>query len=158
MSKREDAIQVMKANSDKPMSEVVVLIAEKIGVTDANAKSYYKWIVANGKAPGVVEKTARAVSTKTPKVKATKPQKFPKVLLTEKKKVTDKTVEELEDIKNKNLARLKAVHQKYMKGQYAEPRVSDEPFDENAVPNLEAELESFKAPSFLTKDAVKALV
>jgi len=161
MSKRNDAIEIMKANATLPMRDVVALIADRIGVTDANAKSYYRWIVTNGKAPGVIEKSeraAKAVSTKAPKVKAIKPQKFPKVLMTDKKKVTDKTVEELEDIKNKNLARLKAVHKKYMKGQVAEPRVSDEPFDESAVPTLEAELESFKAPAFLSKDDVKALV
>jgi len=143
------------------MRDVVALIADRIGVTDANAKSYYRWIVANGKAPGTVEPSTRGrktVTNKTPKAKTVKPMKFPKVLLTDKPKVTDKTVEELADIKAKNLARLKAVGKKYMKGQYAEPRVSDEPFDESAVPTLEAELDSFKAPAFLSKDDVKALV
>lgn len=159
MSKREDAIQIMKANADKPMSVVVKLIAEKIGVTDANAKSYYKWIVANGKAPGLVEKTIK--TTRAPRVpKTAKPKmiKAKPVRLTDKPKVTDKTVEELADIRAKNLARLKAVGRKYQKGQYAEPRFSDEPFDANAVPNLEAELESFEAPKFLNMNQVKALV
>ena len=60
MSKRNDAIFIMTENATLPMADVVKLIAEKIGVTEANAKSYYRWIVANGKAPGTVEKTARA--------------------------------------------------------------------------------------------------
>ena len=160
MSKREDAIQIMKANADKPMSVVVKLIAEKIGVTDANAKSYYKWIVANGKAPGLVEKTIK--TTRAPRVPKTAKPKLIKVprpkVQGDKPKVTDKTVEELADIRAKNLARLKAVGRKYQKGQYAEPRFSDEPFDANAVPNLEAELESFEAPKFLNMNQVKALV
>ena len=70
MSKRNDAIEVMKANAKLPMADVVKLIADKIGVTDANAKSYYKWIVANGKAPGEVVKTVRATKAKAPKAAA----------------------------------------------------------------------------------------
>ena len=159
MSKRETAIEIMKANPTLPMRDVVALIADRIGVTDANAKSYYRWIVANDKAPGLVEKTARTVRTaRTPKEKKPKMIKAKPVKLADKPKVTDKTVEELADIRAKNLARLKAVGKKYQKGQYAEPRVSDEPFDDSAVPNLEAELDSFKVPAFLSKDQVKALV
>lgn len=160
MSKRETAINIMKANATLPMNETVKLIAEQIGVTEANAKSYYRWIVANGKAPGVVEKTARA--PKTPRApKAAKPKliKVPKPKVAgDKLKVTDKTVEELADIRAKNLARLKAVGAKYAKGRTATPRFSDEPFDANAVPNLEAELDSFKVPAFLTKDQLKAVI
>jgi hypothetical protein len=159
MSKRSEAIAVMKENATLPMRDVVALIADRIGVTDANAKSYYRYIVQHGMAPGSIEKTDRA--PKTPKApKATKPKmiKAKPIKLTDKPKVTDKTVEELADIRAKNLARLKAVGRKYAKGQYAEPRVSDEPFDESAVPNLEAELDSFKAPKFLTVNQVKSLV
>lgn len=158
MSKRSDAIRVMKANEGKPMADVVKLIAEQISVTEANAKSYYRYIVQHNLAPGAVEKTTR-VSTKAPKTPKVKMVKVPKPKVQgDKPKVTDKTVEELEDIRKKNLARLKAVGRKYAKGRTAEPRVSDEPFDADAVPNLEAELDSFKAPAFLSRDAVKALV
>lgn len=123
--------------------------------TPEQARAYFRGC---SKELGLV--VAKAVRAKQPKVKAVKasPRKFPKVLLTDKPKVTDKTVEELEDIKAKNLARLKAVGAKYRKGQVAVPRVSDEPFDESAVPSLEAELDSFKAPAFLSKDQVNALV
>jgi len=124
--------------------------------TPDQAKAYFRGC---SKELGLV--VAKAVRMKQPKkagkVKVT-PQKFPKVLMTDKPKVTDKTVEELADIKAKNLARLKAVGAKYQKGQVAAVRYSDEPFDESAVPNLLNELDSFKAPAFLSKDDVKALV
>lgn len=164
MSKRSDAIEIMKANPSLPMGDVVALIADRIGVTDANAKSYYRWIVQHGMAPGVVEKTARAPKAKAEKApKAAKPKliKAKPIKLTDKPKVTDKTVEELADIRAKNLARLKAVGRKYAKGQYAEGRSGREHTDEEAraeVTNLENELDSFKAPKFLNMSDVRALV
>lgn len=157
MSKRSDAIRVMKANEGKPMADVVKLIAEQISVTEANAKSYYRYIVQHNLGPGTVEKSTRASSVKAPKAPKVKMIKAKPVKLTDKPKVTDKTVEELADIRAKNLARLKAVGQKYA-GRTATPRVSDEPFDADAVPNLEAELDSFEVPAFLTKDQLKAVV
>ena len=156
MSKRSDAIRIMKANEGKPMADVVKLIAESISVTEANAKSYYRYIVQHNLGPGAVEKTVRAA--KTPKAAKPKLIKAKPIKLTDKPKVTDKTVEELADIRAKNLARLKAVGRKYAKGRQAEPRFSDEAFDADAVPNLEADLDSLKVPAFLTKDQVKALV
>ena len=161
MSKRNDAIFIMTENATLPMADVVKLIAEKIGVTEANAKSYYRWIVANGKAPGVVEKTARAKSTKEPKAAKPKLIKAKPVKLADKPKITDKTVEEIADIRAKNLARLKAVGKKYAKGQYAEGKSGREHTDEEAraeVANLENELDSFKAPAFLNMNQVRALV
>lgn len=167
MSKRATAIELMKANEGKSMADVVALIAEAIGVTEANAKSYYKWIVANGKAPGEVVKTARAPKAATPKAPkaAGKPKmiKAKPVKLTDKPKITDKTVEEIADIRAKNLARLKAVHKKYAKGQYAEPKATGvENFDADEarayVADVTNDLDSFKAPEFLSMDDVKALV
>jgi hypothetical protein len=159
---------VMNANATLPMDEVLQLIvdADKVSglpgktVDLKRAKAYYTHAVKNGLANGIgATKTVRAA-------KAPKAPKAPKLIkpkndmsfTKDRKPVKDKTVEELADIRAKNLARLKAVGRKYAKGQYAEPRVSDEPFDENAVPNLEAELDSFKAPKFLSMDQVKALV
>lgn len=162
MSKRNDAIFIMTENAALPMADVVKLIAEKIGVTEANAKSYYRWIVANGKAPGVVEKTARAPKAdKAPKAAKPKLIKAKPIKLTDKPKITDKTVEEIADIRAKNLARLKAVGKKYAKGQYAEGRSGREHTDEEAraeVTNLENSLESFQAPAFLNMSQVRALV
>ena len=117
MSKRSEAIEVMKANADKTMAEVVTLIAERIGVTEANAKSYYKWIVQHGMAPGEIVKSTRAkAEPKAKSVKTAKPKlvKVPKPKVQgDKPLVTDKTVEEIADIRAKNLQRLKAVGQKY---------------------------------------------
>jgi hypothetical protein len=163
MSKRSDAIEIMKANAKLPMADVVALIADRIGVTDANAKSYYKWIVANGKAPGEVVASARAPkAAKAPKVAKVKMVKVPKPKVQgDKPKVTDKTVEELADIKAKNLARLKAVGAKYQKGQYADGargRIHTDAQARAEVSNLENELDSFKAPKFLNMADVKALV
>ena len=167
MSKRNTAIEIMKANEGKSMADVVALIAAKIDVTEANAKSYYKWIVANGKAPGSVEKSVRAPkAAKAPKApKAAKPKliKAKPVKLADKPKVTDKTVEEIADIRAKNLARLKAVHKKYAKGQYAEGREGGFSASEAAdavqyVADVTNDLDSFKAPEFLSLDQVKALV
>jgi len=164
MSKRSDAIRVMKANADKTMADVVKLIATEISVTEANAKSYYRWIVTHNMAPGTVEKTARAPkAAKSGEPKAKKPKliKAKPIKLEDKPKVTDKTVEELADIRAKNLARLRAVGKKYQKGQYAEGRSGVTHTDEEAraeVTNLENELDSFKAPKFLNMSDVRALV
>lgn len=163
MSKRSDAIEVMKANEGKPMADVVKLIAAQIDVTEANAKSYYKWIMANVFGQAVAKtpratKTVKEVKTKTKMIKVPKPK-----VQGNKPKITDKTVEEINDIRAKNLQRLKSVHQKYAKGQYAEPTapgVKDFDADEarayvDAVTN---DIDSFKSPSFLNMDEVKALV
>lgn len=160
----------MNANSDKPMQEVLQLIVDADAASGLpgkccdlkRAKAYYVDAVKKGIAAGVVQKTERApraASTRTAKTAKPKLIKVPKPKVQgDKPKITDKTVEEIADIRAKNLARLRAVGRKYAKGQIAEPRFSDEPFDENAVSNLEAELDSFKAPKFLNMDQVKALV
>ena len=166
MSKRSDAIEIMKANAKLPMTDVVKLIADRIGVTEANAKSYYRYIVQHNLGPGEVVKTARRPGKKDgleSKPKATKPKliKAKPIKLTDKPKVTDKTVEELADIRAKNLQRLKTVHKKYAKGQYADGASGREHTDEEAraeVTNLENELDSFKAPKFLNMSDVRALV
>ena len=158
---------VMNGNATLPMDEVLALIVE----ADANsglsgkacdlkrAKAYYTHAVKNGLADGVgatkTTRTPKAKTVKAPKVQKAKPDLS---ITKDRKPIKDKTVEEIADIRAKNIARMKAVSRKYAKGQFAEPRYSDEPFDENAVPNLENELESFKAPKFLSMDQVKALV
>ena len=157
-TKTQIAIRVMKANVGKTMSEVVPLLMDACDLSEKNARVCYSIRVKADPTLGTIE-----TKTRTPKAarapKAPKLIKVPKPKVQgDKPKVTDKTVEELEDIRKKNLARLKAVGRKYAKGQIAEARYSDEPFDADAVPNLEAELDSFKAPAFLSKDQVKALV
>jgi hypothetical protein len=166
VTKQDVVFSIMNANATLPMDEVVALILAADGypgkrIDERSARSYYTWAIKEGKANGIgatgrKTRSSAPKAAKAPKIKMVKVPK-PKVQ-GDKPKVTDKTVEELEDIRKKNLARLKAVGRKYAKGQIAEARYSDEPFDADAVPNLEAELDSFKAPAFLSKDAVKALV
>jgi hypothetical protein len=163
MSKRSDAIVVMNENAALPMADVVKLIAERIGVTEANAKSYYRYIVQHSLASGVVVKSERTAKTpRAPKTAKPKMIKVPKPKVQgDKPKITDKTVEEIADIRAKNLARLKAVGRKYAKGQYAEGRSGVTHTDDEAreiVSNFETELDSFKAPKFLNMNQVKALV
>lgn len=170
MSKRSDAIEVMKANEGMSMADVVTLIAERIGVTEANAKSYYKWIVQHGMAPGEIVKSTRAAKAKAePKAKSVKTAK-PKLVRVPKPKVqgdkplvTDKTVEEINDIRAKNLQRLKAVGQKYARGQYAEGRAGGftKKQAQDAIDYVQAvtdDIDSFKSPTFLSLDEVKVLV
>lgn len=162
MSKRSDAIEIMKANAKLPMAEVIKLIADRIGVTEANAKSYYRYIVQHNLGPGTVEKSTRAPkAAKAPKSSKPKLIKAKPIKLADKPKITDKTVEEIADIRAKNLLKLKAVGKKYAKGQYAEGRSGRDHTDEEAraeVTNLENELDSFKAPKFLNMSDVRALV
>jgi hypothetical protein len=165
---------VMNANATLPMDEVLALIVAADTASGLpgkacdlkRAKAYYTHAVKNGIANGV----GATATVRTPKAKATKAAAKPKLIKVpkpkvqgDKPKITDKTVEEIADIRAKNLARLKAVGRKYMKGQYAEPEapgVKDFDPDEarayvEAVTN---DLDSFKAPSFLDMDQVKALV
>lgn len=158
VSKTQIAIRVMKEHIGKPMSEVVPFLMKECDLSEKNARVCYTLRVKADPTLGTIETKTRAPkAARTPKgpklIKVPKPK-----VQGNKPKVTDKTVEELEDIRKKNLARLKAVGAKYSKGQIAEPRFSDVPFDESAVPNFEAELDSFKAPRFLNKDQLKALV
>ena len=91
MSKRSQAIEIMNANADKDMTSVVKLIAKKIGVTEANAKSYYRYIVANKLGAGNIIKTTKATAT------TKKP----------KKAVETKSPDEVAAIKASNLQKLK---------------------------------------------------
>lgn len=168
-SKRGQAIAIMAANPNEPMASVVAMIAKKIGVTEANAKSYYKWIVANGMASGNVEKTSKAKAAKPAKVsakeatvkrlaaevvaKATqakkaetkKPEKAAKPAPVK----SEKTDAELAEIKAKNLARLKDIASRtrnYTAGQIANPIIETD----GSLGPIEYH-ESFAAPAFLNK-------
>lgn len=67
-SKRSVAIAIMNANVGEPVPFVVAKIAEAIGVTVANAKSYYRYIAKNGLSEQKFVETPKA--PKVPKVKA----------------------------------------------------------------------------------------
>ena len=161
MSKRAQAISVMNANPDKPMATVVTLIADTINVTEANARSYYRWIVAHKLAAGSVEKTTKAKAA--PKAKLTKATAKAKV--TKQVPATKLLPEsEVARIKAANLARLKAVSARKDYKNVARPSTSTgvPDFEPNAaraeVDELQSELASFAAPKFLNKDQLKALI
>lgn len=146
-SKRQIAIEVMRANAEKPMAEVIALIASANGVSLSRGRSYYVKMVKRGWAPGVVEASVRAE-------KAPKPEKAPKEKTAKrmaakttapKTPKTEKTPEEIERIKAANLARLKQVHAKRKQNvKREEPEV--------------LEVDPFAAPIALTRDEVTALV
>jgi len=97
-SKRAKAIEVMKANADKPMAEVLPLIAAAAGVPDSNARSYYRYLSENGFAPGVVTKAApKAKAEKTGKAASAKPAE------------PTRTPEEIQAAKDANKAKFKAL-------------------------------------------------
>jgi hypothetical protein len=139
-SKRQVAIEIMTANSDKPMAEVIALIASANGLTSGAARSYYVYIAAQGWAPGKVEATVRVKAEKP--VKVAKPKAEPKAA---KPKAEAKSPEEIEKIKAANLKRLKEVHAKVKQNvKRDEPEV--------------LEVDPFVAPAALTRDEVTALV
>lgn len=73
-SKRSVAIAIMNANAQEPVPFVIGKIAEAIGVTEANAKSYYRYIVKNG-----LSVLPTDLLAKTPKAAKTKAVKAPKL-------------------------------------------------------------------------------
>jgi len=152
VSKRSQAVAIMKANADSPMAEVVTLIAQAIDVTEANAKSYYRYIVEHKLAPGIVAKTTRAVKEKV--AKAPKVSKTAKVAKTPKVKakahvVDDAYVAQVEKIKAANLARMKEVtrRSKSLDTQLAE-----------VESDIDTNDDSFAAPKFLSKSQLSAIL
>lgn len=104
MSKRNQAIEIMKANATLDMNAVVTLIAKAIDVSEANARSYYRYIVKNGLATGNV--VAKVKKAKTKQIPA---EKMLKDLGLEKVAVPSKDLEEIKAIKAKNLETLRKV-------------------------------------------------
>jgi len=161
MSKRAQAISIMNAHPDKPMAAVVTLIADTINVTEANARSYYRYIVAHKLAGGSVDTTTKAKAA--PKAKLTKATAKAKV--TKQVPATKLLPEsEVAKIKAANLARLKAVSARKDYKNVARPSTSTgvPDFEPNAaraeVETVYESLGSFVAPKFLNKDQLKALI
>lgn len=164
-TKTEVVIRIMKENIGKPMADVLPLLMAEFGWTEKNARAAYALRVKADPSLGTLEMKVRApAKPKEPKAAKPKLVKVPKPKVQgDKPKVTDKTVEEIADIRAKNLARLKAVGQKYAKGQYAEGKAggfskaqAKEARDYVAAVN--DDIDSFKAPTFLSMDEVKVIV
>jgi hypothetical protein len=162
---------IMNANASLPMEDVMQKIVDADAVSGIpgkicdlkRAKAYYNYAIKNGLANGIgattVTRTAKTkAAPKAAKPKLIKP-KLDKSILKDRKPITDKTAEEIADIRNKNLQRLKAVGRKYARGaDGASGRIHTDEEARAEVANLEAELDSFKAPKFLNMADVKALV
>lgn len=144
INKNQLTLKIMNENGDKPMSDVVTIIAKELSIAESRARAYYNWGIKKGAKGTLVKTTRKAAKAGSKVIKVPKPK-----VQGDKPLVTDKTVEELADIKAKNLARLKAVGRKYSKG--AALLQEDGPIEDD-------QLDSFKAPAFLTKDEVKYLV
>ena len=151
-SKRQIAIDIMNANSDKPMAEVLVLIAKANGFDVGTARSYYVYLVKNGMAKGTIEaKAPKAKAEKAPKTakeKAVKRMAKETVAKAKKPEAPAKSADEIERIKAANMARMKAVLAKTKQNVRK---------DEAEAPAF-AETDNFAAPAFLTKEEVTALV
>lgn len=170
-TKTEIVIRIMKDNIGKPMADVLPLLMAEFGWTEKNARAAYALRVKADPSLGALEMKARApAKAKVAKEAKTKLIKVPKPRIAGDKEQAEKaklgktkTAEEIADIRAKNLARLKSVGAKYAKGQYAEPKAPGVPnFDADEarayVDAVTNDLDSFKAPSFLDMDQVKALV
>lgn len=135
-SKKQIAIDIMNANADKSMTDVISMFAEAYGITISASRSYYVWLLKNTDTTRVIEektKTVRAPKKKVVKVK-TKKEAVAKV-----KPEETKSPEEIERIKAANLARIKEVAKKF-----------------NKQEEVNTEKDPFAAPAFLTKEDVWA--
>lgn len=176
LTKTQITIRTMNENADKPMAEVVLLIAKANGVSEAVAKGAYRWCVKKGVAKGTVEsgrtapiakaarKTKEVSATKALKDAGLKPTKLSKAQRQAAlKPVVEKSPEEVARIKAGNLARMKEVSAKQKKyNQVARPEGRGvDGFDADAARAEVTEMmndDSFAAPRFLSKGELKALV
>lgn len=110
-TKRYFAIEVMIANADKPMAEVLPLIQEAAGLPNVGAaRGYYKGLVEQGLAPGQVEKTVRASKPKAAKKVTVGNTSTARAA--EGAAPPELTADEVEAARQANLAKIKEVHQR----------------------------------------------
>jgi hypothetical protein len=164
------AIEIMEANVAKSYDEVSQMIADAIGVDIGRARVYYRHKVINGIAkgydPNVRPWEGKAKVKSEPKPKAVKATVKPvaKPVKPAKAKAEPKPDVDIAKIKAANLAKLRAVSAKTK--QYTNVARGDGPgvagFDADdaraEVTGLIDSLESFAAPKFLSKAAIKSLV
>lgn len=177
VTKTATVIAIMTKHADRAMGEVCRIIETQLPCKEGYGKVWYSWAVKKKVAPGKLE--GKTKTAKTKEVPAKKLLKEVGVKLEKPKKnrftgnvktTAPKTEDEVSRIKAANLARMKeitarnAIAREKYNGNIA--RNADAPFDpedftpESALAELEAAdgLESFSAPRFLSKDAVRALV
>ena len=163
---------VMTENAGRvSKTEVIKLIADALEISVSTGGAYYRCILKGGIIASEVaaiyagldkvkaDKPAKVKVEKPVKAKAEKPVKMVKVRL------PVANADELDKIKAANLQRMKEVTAKtrqYLPGQVANGKKSAAPVDPDEaraeVENILSGLDSFKAPSFLTKDMLNSLV
>ena len=159
LSKTQIAIEVLKANATRSLADVIPLLMSQCELSEKNAYACYRLRVKADPTLALtgaksVKAPVKSVAVAKAKVRATK-EVSAKSLLPDS---------ELAKIKQANLARLKAVSTKTKQyNQVARPEGPGvEGFDADEaraeVAGMIDSLESFKAPRFLSKADVKALV
>jgi hypothetical protein len=156
LNKTQIAIEVLKANSNRSLVDVIPLLMSQCELSEKNAYACYRLRVKadpslaltgakSFKAPIAVRNAVAKAKTKEVAAKSLLPDS------------------ELAKIKAANLARLKAVSSRKVYANVARPEGpgvesfdSDEARDE--VAGLIESLDSFKAPKFLSKDQLKAMI
>jgi hypothetical protein len=160
-SKRQIAIDVMTANADKPMIDVLPIIVEKCGLPNlGTARAYYKNLCENFGVPGKVDSARAPAAPKEPKVKAEKPTKDISIPREKKVRVAAsdipadaKSPEEIEAIRNANLERIKEVRNRMIaEGKLNKKKKAEEPAIEPEMAN-EAD-----HPEMLTRDQLAEIL
>ena len=131
-SKRARAINLMNANGNKPMADVVELLVKELAVNHAGAASYYKWIVKNKLAPGNVVSGKRGPKSKEVSVNSNGA-----------------------DVKAANLAKMKAISAKKQKSSVKKQKPSVKP--ETPMEMTVLEHDDSTVPEFLQRSDLKAL-
>jgi len=158
LNKTQIAIEVLKANAKRSLVDVIPLIMSQCDLSEKNAYACYRLRV---KADPTLALTG-AKSVKAP----IKSVAVAKAKAKRTKEVSAESLlpdSEVAKIKAANLARLKAVSSRKVYANVARPEGSGVvDFDADSaraeVSGLIDSLESFKAPKFLSKAQVKALV
>jgi hypothetical protein len=140
-------IDIMNANTDKSYEEVSALIAKKVpGFTLAAARQAYRFLAKNGFATGETGTVTRAKSTKAAKA--------PKATLS-----ADAKKDRLALIKEVGARRKADGLDRSFDGKRGRPMTDDEAaVAKEEITEMMNDLDSFKAPKFLTKAQVRALV
>lgn len=172
VTKTEITIRTMNENADKPMAEVVLLIAKANNVTEAVARGAYRWCVNKGVAAGKVESNRGVTDAKLIKqVKLEGRQYKAKLKAKERtvkrmaKEVAAETLlppSEVAKIKAANLARMKEVSSKQKKyNQVARPEGRGvDGFDADVARAEVATMleDEFAVPKFLSKAQLKEMI
>lgn len=151
-TKRSVIIDIITANADKSFDDVMKLIAQRVdGYTAEKANQAYRFLVRNAFVKDVFGVIG---APRTRAVKAAKKPKAPKTTLS-----ADAKKDRLALIKEVGSRRKAAGLDRAFDGKRGRPMTDDEAaVAKEEISEMMNELDSFKAPKFLTKAQVRALV